>query len=166
MHHPAYVTEKTKWNQADTQAIRNHLRDVFDEVASTLGDALSSPLVDLVLSGHAHCMEVLRTHETGHADREINWVICGGSGYGLRMQRREGPELIEQDKAGSSSVIASNNLFIGRNWNGTAEGDAYSGLRIDIAEGKPLRMTLTPLVSSRSREGWIDAEPGPITLGE
>ena len=111
-------------------------------------------------------MEVLRTHETGHADREINWVICGGSGYGLRMQRREGTELIEQDEAGSSSVIASNNLFIGRNWNGTAEGDAYSGLRIDIAEGKPLRMTLTPLVSSRTRNGWIDAEPGPITLGE
>lgn len=165
MHHPAYVTEKTKWSQADTQAIRNHLRDVFDEVASSLGGALNSPLVDLVLSGHAHCMEVLRTHETGHADREINWVICGGSGYGLRMQRREGPELIEQDEAGNSSVIASNNLFIGRNWNGTAEGDAYSGLRIDIAEGKPLRMSLTPLVSSRTSKGWVDAEPAPITLG-
>ena len=80
------------------------------------------------------------------------------------MQRREGPELIEQDEAGRSSVIASNNLFIGRNWKGTAEGDAYSGMRIDIAEGKPLTITLTPLVSSRSRVGWIDAEPEPITL--
>ena len=165
MHHPAYVTEKTKWNQADTQAVRNHLRDVFDEVASSLGDSLSSPLVDLVLSGHAHCLEVLRTHETGHADREINWVICGGSGYGLRMQRREGAELIEEDNAGNSSVIASNNLFIGRNWNGCAEGDAYSGMRVDIAEGKPLTMTLRPLVSSRTSKGWVDAEPGPITLG-
>lgn len=165
MHHPAYVTEKTKWNQADTRAIRNHLRGVFDDVAASLGDELRSPLVDLVLSGHAHCMEVLRTHETGHADREINWVICGGSGYGLRMQRREGPELIEQDETGQLSVIASNNLFIGRNWNGTAEGNAYSGLRIDIAEGKPLTMTLTPLVSCRTSKGWVDAEPEPITLG-
>ena len=165
MHHPAYVTEKTKCNQADTHAIRRQLRDVFDAVVRALGEELGSAKpVDLVLSGHAHCLEVLRTHETGHADREINWVICGGSGYGLRMQRREGPELIEQGKA-SSSVIASNKLFIGRNWNGTAEGDAYSGLRIDIAEGKPLRMSLTPLVSSRTSKGWIDAEPAPITLG-
>jgi len=165
MHHPAYVTEKTKWNQADTQAVRKHLRDVFDNVASSLGDALTSPLVDLALSGHAHCMEVLRTHETGHSDRQINWVICGGSGYGLRTQRREGPELIEQDESGNSRVIASNHLFIGRNWNGTAEGDAYSGLRIDIAEGKPLRITLKPLVSCRTSEGWVDAEPEPISLG-
>jgi hypothetical protein len=138
---------------------------ITDKVASSLGDSLSSPLVDLVLSGHAHCLEVLRTHETGHADREINWVICGGSGYGLRMQRREGAELIEEDNAGNSSVIASNNLFIGRNWNGCAEGDANSGMRVDIAEGKPLTMTLRPLVSSRTSKGWVDAEPGPITLG-
>ena len=81
------------------------------------------------------------------------------------MQRREGAELIEEDNAGNSSVIASNNLFIGRNWNGSAEGDAYSGMRVDIAEGKPLTMTLTPLVSSRTSKGWVDAEPEAITLG-
>jgi len=165
MHHPAYVTEKTKWNQSDTKAIRNHLRDVFDDVASALGNELNSPLVDLVLSGHAHCMEVLRTHDTGHADRHINWVICGGSGYGLRPQRREGPELIEYNDEGGTSVIASNQLFIGRNWDGSKAGDAYSGLRIDISEGRPLTIRLTPLVSCRSSEGWVDADPEPITLG-
>ena len=164
MHHPAYVTEKTKWNQADTHAIRDHLRDVFDDVETALGDDLTTPLVDLVLSGHAHCMEVLRTHETGHADRQIHWVICGGSGYGLRSQRREGPELAEEDETGNRRLIASNNLFIGRNWSGSAEGDAYSGLRVDIAAGRPLSMTLTPLVSCRTSNGWVDAEPAPITL--
>ena len=165
MHHPAYVTEKTKWKHADTKAIRNHLRHVFDDVASTLENDLNSPLVDLVLSGHAHCMEVLRTHETRHADRHINWVICGGSGYGLRTQRREGPELIESNDEGGTRVIASNRLFIGRNWDGAKAGDAYSGLRIDIAEGRPLTIQLMPLVSCRSSEGWADADPEPITLG-
>ena len=164
MHHPAYVTEKTKWDQADTKAIRNQLRDVFNEVASALEDDLASPLVDLVLSGHAHCMEVLRTHETGHADRHINWVICGGSGYGLRTQRREGPELVEHNDAGGTRVIASNRLFIGRHWDGAKAGDAYSGLRIDIAEGRPLSVQVTPLVSCRSSDGWVDADPQPITL--
>ena len=102
---------------------------------------------------------------SGHADREINWVICGGSGYGLRPQRRDGPELIEQDEAGHQRVIASNHLFIGRDWSGTSEGDAYSGLRIDIAEGKPLTITVQPLVSCRTSQGWMDADPAPITLG-
>ena len=91
-------------------------------------------------------------------------MICGGSGYGLRSQRREGPELVEVDETGNRSLIASNNLFIGRNWSGSAEGDAYSGLRVDIAAGRPLSMTLTPLVSSRTSNGWVDAEPAPITL--
>ena len=165
MHHPAYVTEKTKCNQADTHAIRRQLRHVFDAVVMALGEELgSSRPVDLVLSGHAHCLEVLRTHDTGYSDSHINWVICGGSGYGLRAQRREGVELTEGRSDGNTRVVATSNLFIGRNWSAAEGRNGYSGLRVDIAEGRPLRIRLTPLVSCRDSKGWLDADPDPISL--
>ena len=59
-------------------------------------------------------MEVLRTHDTGHADSHTDWVICGGSGYGLRRQRRKGSELMEKDIDGTKNHVATSNLFIGR----------------------------------------------------
>ena len=165
MHHPAYVTEKTKCNQADTHAIRRQLRDVFDAVVRALGEELGSDKpVDLVLSGHAHCLEVLRTHDTGHADSHLNWVICGGSGYGLRSQRREGAELIEDQSEGEAKVVATSKLFVGRNWTAAQGRNGYSGLRVDIAEGRPLSICLTPMVSCRDSNGWLDADPEPITL--
>lgn len=165
MHHPAYVTEKTKWNQADTTAIRRQLRSVFDVVATALGrDFATASMVDLVLSGHAHCLEVLRTEDTGHADSYLNWVICGASGYGLRDQRRDGSQLMEHDRNGNPTVVANSQLFIGRNWSGAAGRHAYSGLRIDIGSGRPFTIRLTPLVSCRDGRAWLDADPEPITL--
>ena len=165
MHHPPYVTEKTKCNQADTHAIRRQLRDVFDAVVRALGEELGSDKpVDLVLSGHAHCLEVLRTHDTGHADSHLNWVICGGSGYGLRDQRREGAELIEDQAEGDAKVVATSKMFVGRNWPAAEGRNGYSGLRVDIAEGRPLSIRLTPMVSCRDSNGWLDADPEPITL--
>jgi len=165
MHHPPYVTEKTKWNQGDTTAIRRHLRGVLDAVCSTIRrDGNKAKPVDLVLSGHAHCMEVLRTHDTGHADSHLNWVICGASGYGLRDQRREGSKLMENDDQGQAKVVAESQLFIGRNWQGAAGRHAYSGMRVDIGSGRPLSIQLTPLVSCRDGKHWLDADPERITL--
>jgi len=43
--------------------------------------------VDLVLNGHAHRLEYLRTGDTGHADLNINWIVVAG--FSLR-QRPEG----------------------------------------------------------------------------
>ena len=58
LHHPPYVTEATKWQQAQTLAIRHNLRQVFDAVSETIGKlAQERPIVDLVLTGHAHCLE-------------------------------------------------------------------------------------------------------------
>lgn len=165
MHHPAYVTEKTKWNQADTKAIRRQLRDVFDAVARSLGqDFTTIKPVDLVLSGHAHCLEVLRTGNTGHADSHLNWVICGASGYGLRDQRPEGSKLTEREHHGNARVVANSQLFIGRNWSGTGGRHAYSGLRIDIGSGRPMTIRLTPFVSCRDGKAWLDADLEPFTL--
>ena len=109
-------------------------------------------------------MEVLRTHDTGHADSYLNWVICGASGYGLKDQRREGNKLMENNADGTMRVIAESKLFIGRKWQATADKPAYSGLRIDIASGRPLSIRLTPLVSVRDGPTWSDVDPEPITL--
>ena len=96
LHHPPYVTEATKWSQAQTLAVRSRLRQVLDGVAAELGAATGGePPVNLVLSGHAHCFEILQTLDTGHADSRIPWIICGGSGYSLRRQRAEGADLCE-----------------------------------------------------------------------
>ena len=165
MHHPPYVTEATKWTQADTMAIRLRLRQVLDGVAASLGDTMAAAApVDLVLSGHAHCLEVLRTHDTGHADSGIHWVICGGSGYGLRSQRREGARLMEMNDDGSEKHVASSDLYIGKDWPPAEGRHAYSGLRVDIAAGRPLTIRLTPLVSCRADRGWSDQVLETITL--
>lgn len=165
MHHPPYVTEATKWTQADTMAIRLRLRQVLDGVAASLGNTMAAAApVDLVLSGHAHCLEVLRTHDTGHADSGIHWVICGGSGYGLRSQRREGARLMEMNDDGSEKHVASSDLYIGKDWPPAEGRHAYSGLRVDIAAGRPLTIRLTPLVSCRADRGWSDQDLETITL--
>jgi hypothetical protein len=96
-HHPPYVTELTKWDQGQTMEVRYHLRRVLDAVAEAVGELPQGrPIVDLVLSGHAHCLEHLYTGDTGHADSHINWIVCGGSGYSLRRQRAEGSDLSER----------------------------------------------------------------------
>lgn len=80
-HHPPYVTEATKWNQAQTLAVRHRLRWVFDQVAENLGALVKErPIVDLIFNGHAHCLEYLRTTDTGYADSHLNCIISGGSG--------------------------------------------------------------------------------------
>lgn len=86
------------------------------------------PLVDLVLSGHAHCLEYLRTGNTGHADSHINWIICGGSGFSLRRQRREGPELMETFDGNEDSTrkVARSLLYIGRSGRGSQKRRPYS----------------------------------------
>ncbi|MDJ0576408.1 MAG: metallophosphoesterase, partial [Xenococcaceae cyanobacterium MO_234.B1] len=79
LHHPPYVTETTKWNQGQTLAIRDRLRQVFDDVVKDIGALPEGrSVVDMVISGHAHCMEHLYTKNTGYADSHINWIVCGG----------------------------------------------------------------------------------------
>jgi hypothetical protein len=73
-HHPPYVTEVTKWAQGQTLAIRQNLRWVLDQVAAAVpGIGTDRPPVNLVLNGHAHCFEYLKTEDTGYADSHMNW---------------------------------------------------------------------------------------------
>ncbi|MEM6452357.1 MAG: metallophosphoesterase [Cyanobacteria bacterium P01_D01_bin.105] len=163
-HHPPYVTEKTKWFQAQTLAVRFHLRQVLDEVQAAVGEfAGDRPLVDLVMSGHAHCFEYLETLETGHGDRHIPWVVCGGSGFSLRRQRKDGNVLEE-----FGHPVANCHLFLGRSGHGKQKRRPYSALRVDVqydeANEQP-RFLLRPLVAERYQDKWTNYEPTPILAG-
>ncbi|MCP9930706.1 metallophosphoesterase [Cyanobium sp. AMD-g] len=164
LHHPPVVTETSKWDQGQTLAVRARLRGVLDRVAAALGDRPAGrPLLDLALSGHAHCMEFLQTADTGHGDAHIPWLICGGSGYSLRRQRPEGPELLE-GPPGAERVVARSRLFLGRSGRGSALRRAYSALRVEVAAGTPLKLTLVPLVAEKAQGEWRPYRGASITL--
>ena len=185
-HHPPYVTEATKWPQAQTLAVRYHLRWVLDGVATALGDrATDQPLVDLILSGHAHCMEHLQTGETGHADAHLNWVICGGSGFSLRRQREEGPMIEERHPGtilepsvgtqyGASNDIhndstewrdvARSKFYVGLTGHRTERKRPYSFLRIDVQPGTPPKFVLRPHVSERYHRQWREFTLDPTII--
>lgn len=163
-HHPPYVTEGTKWQQAQTLTIRDRLRDVLDRVAQALGSLPQGrPLVDLVLNGHAHCLEHLQTFDTGHGDSNIHWIVCGGSGFSLRRQRIEGADLRETF-AGEERLIARSHLYVGRNGHGAEKRRPYSCLRIDVKDGNPPKLIVRPFVAERYQRQWHNYELQPIVI--
>jgi 3',5'-cyclic AMP phosphodiesterase CpdA len=165
LHHPPYVTESTKWHQAQTLAIRIRLRKVFAEVAQVVGAQMQGrALVDLVLTGHAHCLEYLQTLDTGHADANINWVICGGSGFSLRRQRQEGPELLEQCPDGTTQLVARSHLYVGRAGQGMQKRRPYSFIRVDVQPGKPPKFKITPFICDRFQQKWQHYSLEPFTV--
>lgn len=166
-HHPPYVTEATKWHQGQTFAVRHRLRQVLDAVAEAVGEQTKGqPLVDLVLNGHAHCLEYLRTENTGHADSYVNWIVCGGSGYSLRRQKAEGPNLMEfaEDVDDESRLVARSHLFIGRNGHGLQKRRPYSFLRIDVQEGQPPKFVIRPFIAERFQGIWNYRQVDPFVI--
>lgn len=167
-HHPPYVTEATKWQQAQTLAIRRRLRRVFDAVSKAVGSlAEGRPPVDLILNGHAHCLEYIRTGDTGHADSNLNWIVCGGSGYSLRRQRGEGPELMEtfmDTEGGHNRKVAESLLYVGRSGQGTQKRRPYSFLRIDVQDGLPPKFIVRPFIAERFQGKWSNRQSEPFVL--
>ncbi len=168
LHHPPYVTEATKWYQAQTLTIRHHLRQVLDAVSEAVGSLPEGrPLVDLILSGHAHCLEHIRTLDTGHADSHLNWIVCGGSGYSLRRQREEGLELTETftNAAGDSTrPVARSQLFVGRSGQGSKRRRPYSFLRIDVQDGRPPKFIVRPFIAERFQRQWSNDSIKPFVI--
>ncbi|MGJ3249738.1 MAG: metallophosphoesterase [Elainellaceae cyanobacterium] len=170
-HHPPYVTEITKWHQGQTLAVRHHLRWVLDRVADAVGEQASGrSLVDLILNGHAHCFEYLRTMDTGHADSHLNWIVCGGSGLSLRRQRPEGPELYEDMPPSDHStdlearLVAKSQVFIGLSGHKLERRRPYSFLRIDVKPGCPPTLIVRPFISERYHQTWSDRALEPLVL--
>ncbi|MEH2280659.1 MAG: metallophosphoesterase [Nostoc sp.] len=163
-HHPPYVTEATKWQQAQTLIIRDRLRGVLDAVAKEIGSLNQGrPLVNLVLNGHAHCLEHLETMDTGHADSHIHWIVCGGSGFSLRRQRIEGADLMETF-GNENRLVARSHLFVGRNGQGFQKRRPYSGLRIDVkGDGQP-KFIVRPLVAEWHQRQWHNREIEPLII--
>jgi hypothetical protein len=163
-HHPPYVTEATKWQQAQTLAIRSRLREVLDAVAEAVGDLTQGrPLVDLVLNGHAHCLEHLQTLDTGHADSHIHWIVCGGSGYSLRRQRTEGADLMET-VGEQNKLVARSHLFIGRNGQGSQKRRPYSSIRIDVRGDRYPKFIVRTLVAEWYQRQWHNHEFQPFII--
>ncbi len=154
-HHPPYVTEATKWNQGQTLEVRRRLRQVFDDVAQSIGElGQKRSLVDLVLTGHAHCLEHLYTENTGHADAYINWIVCGGSGHSLRRQRTQGSLLSEDFSENGEKLVGRSRLFVGRNGQGSHKRRPYSFLRIDVHGGTPTKFVIRPYIAERHKHQW------------
>lgn len=167
-HHPPYVTEATKWQQAQTLAIRSRLRGVLDQVAKVVGSLTGGrPLVDLVLNGHAHCLEYLQTMDTGHADSHIHWIVCGGSGFSLRRQRTEGPDLMETFGDGEKQenrLVARSHLFVGRNGQGSHKRRPYSGIRIDVQGDRYPKFIVRPFIAEWHQRQWHNYELEPFKI--
>lgn len=160
-HHPPYVTEATKWHQGQTLAIRHNLRQVLQGVAQEVGDSSQErPLVDLVITGHAHCLEYLRTGATGYPDSHLNWLICGGSGFSLRRQRPEGSNLPEGERA----VVARSHLYLGRSGRGSRKKRPYSFVRIDVRAEAPAHIVLRPFVVEKAEGKWGSSALSAIAL--
>ncbi len=102
-------------------------------------------------------MEHIETLDTGNADSNINWIVCGGSGHSLRRQRPEGADLWENyliEDNNKSKSVARSHLFVGRNGSGSHKRRPYSGLRIDVKEGTPPKFVVKPLVAERYQREW------------
>ncbi|VEP16654.1 conserved hypothetical protein [Hyella patelloides LEGE 07179] len=164
LHHPAYVTETTKWDQGQTLAIRDRLRQVFNDTVKEIGTLPEGrSVVDLVISGHAHCLEHLYTKNTGYADSETNWIVCGGSGHSLRRQRQEGTVLF-QDAALDSQPIGQSQLYLGRNGSGKDKKRPYSFLRIDVQAGNKPQFTVNTYVAEWHQRQWNEYAIDPFTI--
>ena len=163
LHHPPYVTEGSKYHETACFSVRRHLRWVLDAVSQRLDDEPSGPLVDLVISGHAHCFEYLRTVETGHSDRDLNWIICGGSGARLRVQHPDHTTVIEKQGA-EEKAIAKSQIYIGRHGTQADTRWSYSFLRVDVKLGDRPQWVIRPFVTELYRETWTRSEFAPLVL--
>ncbi|MGF1517482.1 MAG: metallophosphoesterase family protein [Nodosilinea sp.] len=169
-HHPPYVTEVTKWAQGQTLAIRQNLRWVLDQVASAVPEiGPHRPPVNLVLNGHAHCFEYLKTEDTGHADSHMNCVVCGGSGLSLRRQRPEGtvlyePWAVDDDGQTEFKLVAKSQLYTGLTGHKAERRRPYSFVRIDVTGDESPQFVLTPYISERFHQGWEEYALDPLVL--
>ncbi|MGB3296867.1 MAG: metallophosphoesterase [Phormidesmis sp.] len=181
LHHSPYTTESSRWQQPQALWVRWHLQTVLDQViaeletkgaANPIASSLRlqhNPLVDLVISGHAHCLEHLRTTNTGHADAYINWLVCGGSGADIRRQRSAGADILGKVVSKGkphASVVARSQLYAGLHGHNRSQQRFHSFLRIEVQPNQSQKLLVRPFVVSRESEGWLTKALAPIRVGQ
>ena len=164
LHHSPYTTEVTKNSLEETLEVRHHLRQILDEVSLTLRNYnRGRPLLDLVISGHAHCFEHLYTLDTGHADSKINWLICGGGGRSVRRQQ-SGNTIVTEIQNGKTKQVAQSRLFLGCKGYGVYKKQSYSCLRIDVENSNPPKFYVRPLVAEQAYQKWYHYQPDSFVI--
>lgn len=187
LHHSPYTTEETRWQQSETLWVRRHLRSVLNRVAARLNRtvledpktneislndsvALAPPLVDLIVSGHAHCLEYVRTTNTGHADAHLDWIVCGGSGASPRRRRsNNSADILERlgVHAGTphrryTSVVAKSQCYVSA---GESRSQGRSFIRVDVTPGGHQKFVVRPFVVTRSSQGWQTCALDALDVG-
>lgn len=162
LHHPPYVTEATKLHEQACLSVRRHLRWVLDAVAQQVGPATPKPLVNLTLSGHAHCFEYLRSMETGHSDSHLDWMICGGSGARVRSQHSD--TAIMEGKGSNQRLVAKSQMFVGRHGDTHGTHWPYSFVRIDVQPGDTVKLVVRPFVVEGYQGEWQRRELPSLVL--
>ena len=164
LHHSPYTTEATKYQLEETLEVRYHLRQILNEVSHTLGDYTQNrSLLDIVISGHAHCFEHLYTLDTGHADSNINWLICGAGGHSVRRQH-SGNSMVSEIQDGKLKQVAQSHLFLGCKGYGIYKKQSYSCLRIDVQGDNPPKFYVQPLVAEQAYQNWYHYQLDPFVI--
>ena len=170
LHHSPYTTEAFHWQQPETTWVRQHLRQVFNKVALTIKkrEKVSPPIVDLVLSGHAHCLEHLKTTPSTQGDSSIDWVVCGGSGASVRRQRSGEADILEnifQRGRRQAKVVARSQLFVGRRCRQPHEQSSHSFIRVDVNPYHAQKITVSPFVVTKANGNWRTEVRSPFPVG-
>ncbi|MBE9061350.1 metallophosphoesterase [cf. Phormidesmis sp. LEGE 11477] len=158
LHHSPYTTEASRWQQSETLWVRRHLRTVLDKVVTRTGQQKDLqrrvPLVDLVLSGHAHCLEHLKTGDTGHADSYTDWIVCGGSGANVRYRRQSDTveilETVSRRGRQYPGVVAKSMFYAGAHERRGRQQRLHSFIRIDVTPGSRRLFKVVPFVVTRN----------------
>lgn len=192
LHHSPYTTEASRCHQLDTLWVRKHLRQVFDQVSlnrqlsAHLGNHNESrsgnrngnryrqaqrnnspAVVDLVISGHAHCLEHLKTTRTGHADAATDWLVCGGSGTGLRRQRSSEKMILEnffERGRSDTRLVAQSQVYAGAHGTRRASHNFHSFVRIDIQPHQQQIIRICPFIITLIQGQWHSRALNPIPI--
>lgn len=149
MHHSPYTTESYHWQRPETLWVRRHLRMVLDKVTRSGVAPAGLPLVDLVISGHAHCLEHLKTTAIDHGDAAIDWVVCGGSGADVRRQRGGDDSILENVVCQGrmrTQMVAKSQFYAGRHGHSYKQQNFHSFIRVDVQPERAQKITVCPFV--------------------
>ena len=171
LHHSPYTTEVSRWQRSETLWVRQNLRGTLARVKGRLGQPQKAlkekPLVDLVVSGHAHCLEHLKTKGSGQADDYIDWLVCGGSGVDIRPQwKADTADILETlvcEGRRYPEIVAESILYAGIQ--NRSRQQFHSFVRIEVQPDRAQSLRVVPFVVSSKMNTEIGVETGSSGKG-